>query len=222
MSDAPAGYGYTPAEHSRVLEQFVERLGLRDLTMMVQDWGGPIGLGLAGCRPELLRRVVIGNTFAWPNDRVWRVRMFSWLMGGPIGRLLTWWFNFVPRVFFTRGLARRPPPEVLDMYFAPWRNRARRAAAVIAPRQLVAASGYLRGVEANLPRIADRPALIVWGLKDFAFRQSERERFEQIFRNHRTLLIDQASHFLQEDAGDQIADAIRGFVRECEPTLVKE
>jgi haloalkane dehalogenase len=49
------------------------------------------------------------------------------------------------------------------MYFAPRRNRARRAAAVIAPRQLVAASGYLRGVEANLPRIADRPALIVWG-----------------------------------------------------------
>jgi haloalkane dehalogenase len=181
---------------------------------MVQDWGGPIGLGLAGRQPLLMKRVVIGNTFAWPHDHVRRVRMFSWLMGGAIGVVLTWWFNFVPRVFFSRGLARRPPPEVLDMYFAPWRNRARRTAAVIAPRQLVAASGYLRQVEADLPRIADRPALIVWGLKDFAFRDAERKRFEQIFRTHRTILIDQASHFLQEDAGEQIADAIRVFCRE--------
>lgn len=221
MSSVARGYGFTPPEHSLVLEHFVDSLGLRDLTFMVQDWGGPIGLGLAGRRPELLRRVIIGNTFAWPHDRVWRVRMFSMLMGGPVGAVFNWWFNFVPIVFFTRGLARRPPPEVLNMYFAPWRDRARRRPAVIAPRQLVAASPYLREVEANLRRIADRPALIVWGLQDFAFRDAERTRFEQIFRNHRTVLIDQASHFLQEDAGDQIADAIRRFLRESEPTFVK-
>src|SRR6516162_924 len=82
MSDAPAGYGFTPKEHSRVLEHFVDHLGLRQFTMMVQEWGGPIGLGLAGRRPDLVSRLIIGNTFAWPHDRVWRVRMFSALMGG--------------------------------------------------------------------------------------------------------------------------------------------
>ena len=214
MSDARAGYRFTPREHSVVLEHFVDGLGLRDMTMMVQDWGGPIGLGLGGRRPELVRRLVIGNTFAWPHDRVWRVRMFSWVMGGPIGVVFTRWFNFVPKVFFSRGLEHRPPPDVLDMYFAPWRNPARRKAAVVAPRQLVAASAYLREVESNLYRIAARPALIVWGLKDFAFRDNERHRFEQIFPEHRTLLIDRASHFLQEDAGDQIAAAISTFCRE--------
>jgi haloalkane dehalogenase len=135
-------------------------------------------------------------------------------MGGPIGRSLTWWFNFVPLVFFTRGLAKRPPREVLEMYFAPWRNRARRTAAVIAPRQLVVASPYLREVESNLARIADRPALIVWGLRDFAFRAAERERFERTFPKHKTVRIFDASHFLQEDAGEQIAAAIRGFLSE--------
>jgi haloalkane dehalogenase len=139
--------------------------------------------------------------------------MFSALMGGPVGALFTWWFNFVPKVFFSRGLARRPAADVLQMYFAPWRNRARRGPAVIAPRQLVAASPYLHEVERNLRRISDRPALIVWGLKDFAFRDAERRRFEQIFSNHRTVLINQASHFLQEDAGEQIADEIRAFLR---------
>jgi haloalkane dehalogenase len=211
MSDAPAGYGFTPKEHSRVLERFVDCLGLKEFTMMVQDWGGPIGLGLAGRRPELARRLIIGNTFAWPLVNERRVRIFSWVMGGPIGRSLTLGFNFVPRYFFARGLAQRPAPEVLEMYLAPWRHRARRIAAVIAPRQLIAASTYLREVERNLPRLADRPVLIVWGTKDFAFGSAERERFERIFLKHRTVLFNDASHFLQEDAGDRIAEAIRAF-----------
>ena len=86
MSDAPRDYGFTPGEHSAVLERFVDHLGLRDLTIMVQDWGGPIGFGFAGRRPELVRRFIIGNTFAWPLDDERRIRLFSALMGGPVGR----------------------------------------------------------------------------------------------------------------------------------------
>jgi haloalkane dehalogenase len=117
----------------------------------------------------------------------------------------------VPRAFFARGFAQKPPPEVLDMYFAPWRNRARRTAAVIAPRQLIRATGFLREVEAGLPKLAGRHALIVWGLRDVAFRDAERQRFERSFPEHTTVLFDNASHFLQEDAGDQIAQAIKTF-----------
>jgi haloalkane dehalogenase len=65
-----------------VLEHFVDRLRLKDLTMMVQDWGGPIGLGFGGRRPELVRRLIIGNTFAWPLAAERRLRIFSWIMGG--------------------------------------------------------------------------------------------------------------------------------------------
>lgn len=216
MSDAPAGYGFTPREHSILLEHFVDRLGLRDLTIMVQDWGGPIGLGLAGRRPELVRRLIIGNTFAWPLDGERRIRVFSWVMGGPIGRSLTSLFNFVPRFFFRRGLAQKPDPQVLALYLAPWRERARRVAAVIAPRQLIAASPYLREVEAGLAKLADRPALIVWGTKDFAFRDAERARFERSFPRHRTVLLNDSSHFLQEDAGERIAEAFKAFRKEID------
>jgi pimeloyl-ACP methyl ester carboxylesterase len=77
MSDAPPGYGFTPREHSTMVERFVDRLGLKDLTIMVQDWGGPVGFGLAGRRPELARRFIIGNTFAWPLVGEARIRVFS-------------------------------------------------------------------------------------------------------------------------------------------------
>ena len=132
MSDAPPGYGFTPREHSMVLEHFVDRLGLGDLTIMVQDWGGPIGLGFAGRRPELVRRLIIGNTFAWPLSGEWRIRLFSWVMGGPIGWSLTWAFNFVPKFFFARGLAQKTAPAVREMYLAgpgsAWCSRHRASA----------------------------------------------------------------------------------------------
>ena len=213
MSDAAPGYGFTPAEHSAVVERFVDKLGLTGLTLMVQDWGGPIGLGLAGRRPELVRRLIIGNTFAWPLTDL-RVRAFSGALGGPPGRLLTRWFNLAPRVFFARGFAQPVPAEVMELYLAPWRDPARRAPAAIAPRQLVAAAPYLAEVEARLPKIADRPALIAWGLKDFAFRDAARRRFEEAFPRHRTVALADASHFVQEDAGDRIASEFKAFCRE--------
>ena len=64
LSTAAPGYGYTPAEHAAVVEQFITTLDLSGITMMVQDWGGPIGLGVAGRHPERLAALVIGNTWA--------------------------------------------------------------------------------------------------------------------------------------------------------------
>jgi haloalkane dehalogenase len=218
MSSAPAAYGYTPPEHREMLEHFVDRLALRDLTIMVQDWGGPIGLGFAARHPELVRGLIIGNTWAWPHDHDRRIRAFSWIMGGPVGKALTRKFNFVPRVFFSRGFAQPIDPEVLNLYLAPWRDPLRRAPAVIAPRQLVAASAYLAEVHADLHKLADLPTLIVWGTKDFAFREANRERFEAAFPNHRTVLFDDASHFLQEDVGESIAEAFKAFAASSDRT----
>ena len=131
-----------------MLERFVDRLGLTDLTLMVQDGGGRIGLGLGGRRRELVHRLIIGNPWAWPHDREPRIRAFSWVIGGPIGQVLTRRFNFVPRVFFARGFAQPIDPRVLELYFAPWSDPDGRTPTVIAPRQLVAASPYLAEIEA--------------------------------------------------------------------------
>ena len=54
FSTAAAGFGFRPVEHARVIERFVEALGLRDATLVAQDWGGPIGLWVAARQPERL------------------------------------------------------------------------------------------------------------------------------------------------------------------------
>ena len=208
MSTGPAGYRFTAREHSAVVERFVDRLGLEDLTLMVQDWGGPIGLGFAGRRSQKVARLVVGNTWAWPHRGDRRISVFSAVMGGPLGRSASFAFNGVVRFFMRRGVVRSLAPDVYAMYLAPFRDRRSRAPVTIFPREPVSAEAYLREVELGLPALRGRPALIVWGTRDFAFGAKERERFEAAFPKHHTVLLD-AGHFIQEDAGAEIARAFR-------------
>jgi pimeloyl-ACP methyl ester carboxylesterase len=71
-SDAPATpYPYTLRHHIQNIEALVLSLGLSDITLVVHDWGGPLGLGFAARHPELIKRLVITNTWAfvrWPGS----------------------------------------------------------------------------------------------------------------------------------------------------------
>ncbi len=212
-SRARAGYGFTPREHSQVIEQFVDALGLRDLTLMVHDWGGPIGLGFAGRRPELVRRLVIGNTWAWPITGDPHFERFSQLMGGPVGRFFILNFNAFVNVFLPLGVRRRKLTRAeMAEYRRPFPTRRSRLPTAIFPREIRASHDYLAEVEHGLVRLAHLPTLLLWATRDIAFRAQERERFETLFANHRTLVLDGAGHYLQEDAPQEIVEAILGFM----------
>ncbi len=213
LSEPPPGYDFLPRTHSQSVEQFFDALKLSKVVLMVQDWGGPIGLGMAGRRPELVKALVIGNSWAWPKDGDPRAKGFSGLMGGPIGRFFGLNFNAIPHVFFAIGTRDPLPDDSLEMYLRPFRRPDRREPTVIFPREIIASREYLSEVDASLARIADRPALIVWGTKDGGFRPPDRERFERTFPKHRTVLLETAKHFIQEDEPGRVAAEIRAFLR---------
>ena len=207
LSDAADGFGFTAREQARVVVDFIDHLDLTAVGVMMQDWGGPIGIFAAQARPERIDRLIIGNTFSWPL-RSFGVRMFSLIMGGVPGRAGAYLFNGVIRFFFVRGVVNKLPPEVSTMYFAPFRERRGRHPTHIFPRQLVAAEPFLRDLEQGLPAIRDKPALILWGDSDFAFGDAERTRFRNAFSNHRDITLSKAGHFIQEDASEEISTAI--------------
>src|ERR1700730_5480010 len=93
LSRAAPGVAVRPREHARVIEQLLLQLDLNGVTMMVQDWGGPIGFAAATRHPERFKAFVIGNTWAWPKSD-FGTQVFSRLMGGPIGGYLILRRNF--------------------------------------------------------------------------------------------------------------------------------
>ena len=213
LSTAPSDYGFTPEEHSRVIEQLVLHLGLTDITMMVQDWGGPIGFGIAVRNPRLFSGFIVGNTIAWPvND--FFMEMFSRFMGGPPGRYLCMERNFFVNVLIPLGVRRKKlPPAVMEAYRGPFINKEQRKATYIFPGRFLGSLGYLKNLEAALPAVRNLPALIVWGERDTAFRKAQREKFENFFPNHQTIILKRAAHYIQEEAPEEIAAAIRNWDR---------
>lgn len=216
LSVARPGYDHLPASHLAVVERFVDAIGLQDFTPFVQDWAGAIGLGLAGRRPERIRALVIGNTMAWPvNDDPHFVR-FSRLMGGPIGGFAIRHFNAFVNVMIPAGTKRRSlTREEMGAYRRPMATVARREATHVFPREIVGSTPFLAEVASTLPRLAQKPALLCWGDKDVAFREKELKRMQALFPKARTLPLPGSGHFVQEDAPDEIAAALRSWWREA-------
>lgn len=209
LSTAPTGYRYTIAEHARIVEGFVEQLGLRDVTVMVQDWGGPIGFWVATRHPEWFRAFVIGNTWAWPLHDL-STRLFSTTLGSRgLGGLLVKQADLFVNVFMRGGIRlRKLSPAERRMYQQPHPTPASREPVHVMPREILAAHDLLTDVERGLERVADKPALIVWGDKDLAFKAAHRSRWERTFPQHQTRILRGASHYIQEDAPDEIITAI--------------
>lgn len=212
LSSARPGYRYLPEEHAAVVVAFLDQLGLSGATLVVHDWGGPIGLYAAEQRPEMFERLVVANTWAWPLNGSLPVELATRLIGGPIGRELTRRVNLFVNAMIPAGhRLRKPTAAEMAHYRQALATPARREASAVLPRRITASRGFLAGVEAGLPELASLPTLIVWGDADVAFRAKERQRWEQIFPDHHTVIVEGAGHFVQSDTPDRFAAAIRDW-----------
>jgi haloalkane dehalogenase len=201
------GYGFTPREHAEVLEALVEQLGLTQITLMVQDWGGPVGFAVATRQPDRFARFVVGNTWAWPKSDL-ATQLFSRALGGPVGRRLILHRNLFVEGILRRAVRRPLPERVAGAYRGPFPTPASRVPMAVLPREILASRPFLASVERGLERLRERPALIVWPTGDPAFRGAERRRWEQLFPDHRTVLLHGAGHYMQEDAPEEIVAAL--------------
>jgi haloalkane dehalogenase len=210
MSKAPSGYGFTPREHADVVSDFTARLGLENLVLVVQDWGGPIGMSYAAGHKENIRGVVIMNTWAWPASVP--QRLFSLVMGGwPVGYWLQTRRNYFARVMLPDGIVHkeRITPALRKAYTDPFPTPVSRKPTWVFPRQIRRAGRWLADIESRLPLLSDIPAEIVWGLKDVpGFPVSEMERWQRYLKDCRSEELDDAGHSVQEDRPERVAAAI--------------
>lgn len=104
---------------------------------------------------------------------------------------------------------RKLDREAMRAYRAVMSTPARREATHVFPREILGSGAWLGEIEKGLTLLRDQEALIVWGTKDVAFREKERLRFESALPRHVTVVVEGAGHFMQEDAPDEIAAALR-------------
>jgi haloalkane dehalogenase len=209
LSDRPPGFGYKADEHARVVGEFVDQLGLDGYLTMGQDWGGPISMAVNVDRADRVRGVVLGNTWFWPTDTL-STKIFSWVMSSPPLQYAILQRNFFVEQMIPAGTQKRLAAEVMEHYRAVQPGRDARKGVAEMPKQLMAAHPLLARLAEEVPaKLGAKPALFVWGMKDFAFRPGPTlPRMRAAFSDHVLVELPNAKHFIQEDAPDEIAGAI--------------
>jgi haloalkane dehalogenase len=205
---------YTFASHYNALEAFVGALGLRGITLVMQDWGGPLGLRLATQHPERIARLVIMNT-----------GLFSGHPGTISSGLQQWRDNsqrvieaLSPGEILRRSMrATELSEEVVRGYDAPFPNRESKAGPRRFPLMIPQCPDDPGGREMKETREAlatwDKPTLVMFSDGDVVFPPAEAERFvESIPNAEGPKIIAGPGHFLQEEAGEQLAEEILAFV----------
>jgi haloalkane dehalogenase len=212
LSDKPAGDGYRPEDQARRLTGFVDALGLKDLTLVVHDFGGPIALALAVAQPERVTRLVLFNTWMWSladspaHARVGRV------LGGRVGRLLYERLGFPVHVLWRHAVRdARYTPAAHAQYVAALREPAARHAAWIYARELIGSSAWYDALWQRRERIAGIPALLVWGSKDPAFAAAL-SRWRTLFTDAEIVEWADVGHAPSEVRGPESAALIRRFL----------
>ena len=211
-SDKPEDVGwYSYDRHVDSVARLVEELDLRGLTLVVHDWGGPIGLRVAVENPERVERVVLLNTGIGggrPPSETWlRFREVVREVGGAldIGRLVE------------AGTARGLPDYVREAYDAPFPTPESKAGVLAFPELVPTDPDHPNTGPMNRVLEAmtkwEKPTLVVWGAEDTVLPSRFAQRFVDLIPGARgPVLIEGASHFLQEDKPDEVAKAIRDFI----------
>jgi haloalkane dehalogenase len=213
-------YEYTLRRRVDDLEALLEHLGLRDnLTLVLHDWGGMIGMAYADRHPGRIQRLVVLNTAAFRLPAGKRLPWSLWLCRNtPAGPFLVRGLNALCRAA-VRVCCRRPlPPGVGDGYLAPYDSWANRVAVLRFVQDIPLGPGdpayaLVAGVEAGLHRFAGLPVLICWGLRDFVFDRHFLHEWRRHFPRAEVHAFPDAGHFVLEDAGDEILARLRDFLR---------
>jgi haloalkane dehalogenase len=213
LSTAAPGFGFTAAEQSGVVRRFVETLDLGGVVPVMQDWGGPIGVGAMLDDPQRYQGMVVGNTYAWPSSLY--MRAFGQVMGGRLtGSLLSQRLNLFVDVMTPVMFRRRTlTPAEKAMYAGPFPTAQSREPVRVMPREISTAHPFLESLEQRLPAITSLPALLVWADRDVAFREPERRRWQALLTDRTDHILRGAGHFWQDDAGEEAAAVIADWWR---------
>ncbi len=204
-----------PESHAHRFAALLDSLDLRGITLFMNDWGGPIGLDFARRHPERVRRLVIANTWCWPVGGDFHFAAFSFLMSSWIGQYLIRHRNLFVNSVMPRAVGDRSilTPEIMAHYRNAQPSPAARAASAALPGYIVGAGDWLRSIWDGRAAFAGKPALLLWGLKDIAFRRKELDRWKRTLPDFELHEFEDCGHFLAEEAPDRVVPALRDFMR---------
>ncbi|MGF1761931.1 alpha/beta fold hydrolase [Aliivibrio kagoshimensis] len=224
FSDKPddSGYDYTLKNRIDDLETLLESLSIRDnITLVVHDWGGMIGMGYAARYPERIKRLVILNTGAFhlPESKP-----FPWALNicrnTLLGTYLVRGFNAFSSAASYVGVKRKPMSKsIREAYVAPFNSWSNRISTLRFVQDIPLKEGdrnyqLVSDIDDSLPLFSTVPTIICWGLKDFVFDKHFLAKWKEKMPHATVNEFSDCGHYILEDASEEVIPMISGFLAE--------
>lgn len=218
LSDKPENYNYTLDNHIKNLENLVKELGLKNITLIVHDWGGPIGIGFAQKNLKLIKRLVILNTACF------EVKQFPWylrfLQIKPIGAIAIRGMNLFCRIAAIVGCTddSLKNEEIRQGYLGPYNNYKNRIAILRFVEDIPFTKSHqakktVENIENNLNLLENIETHIFWGTKDPVFHLGFLAKWRDKLKKAKVRELN-AGHYVLEEANEEILKELKGIL--CE------
>jgi haloalkane dehalogenase len=219
LSDKPASgdYSYRLAQRIADINQLIEKLDLRQITLVAHDWGGAIGMGAAVAAPDRFERFVLMNTAAFRMPKCpWAIHLCHLPLFGPVA---VQGLNLFVRAALRTTVCKheRMTPAVCAGYSAPydsWRNRTAVLRFVLDIPLSPSHPSYqtLLNIEQGLAQFRQNPVCLIWGMQDWCFTPKFLDRFLEFLPQAETHRLADAGHYVMEDAHEQVIPLVEDFL----------
>ncbi|MGW8256336.1 MAG: alpha/beta fold hydrolase [Thermoguttaceae bacterium] len=220
LSEKPprSAYSYRLSQRIADLVGLIEELDLQKISLVAHDWGGAIGMGAAVAKPERFSRFVLMNTAAFRAGRCpFRIRLCHVPV---LGQAAVQGLNLFSKMALDQAVANhdRMTPAVRAGLLAPynsWRNRTAiyRFVCDIPLRPSHPSYQTLLKIEEGLMQFRDYPTCLIWGMKDWCFTPTFLQRFLDFFPRAQVHRLDEAAHYVVEDAPQRIVAILEQFLQ---------
>lgn len=213
LSDKPQHYDYSTQNHSTTLERFILGRKLENITLVVHDFGGTIGLNFAIQYPEKIKRLVILNSWLWSSKNDPDFIKMSKILKSPLLPFLYRYFNFSPQFILPKSFGdRKLSKGLLKQYTKPFADKTQRNGALAFAKSLLIDQDWFEELWSKRQAISEKPTLFIWGMKDPVIKPHNLDKFLSGFKNSQTVTLESCGHFPQEEQAETVTQAMIDFL----------
>ncbi|WOO39585.1 alpha/beta fold hydrolase [Rubellicoccus peritrichatus] len=216
LSDKPQkGFNYQLSDHIENVVRLLEHLKVERFNLIVHDWGGAIGMGLAERFPNRVGKIVVMNTAAFRSQNI--PKRIAICKLPIIGEFIVRGFNGFAWPATWMASRKKLSLQVKAGYLFPyhdWKSRiaTHRFVQDIPLSEKHPSYATLLKVEQSLSKFQNNRMLLLWGIQDFCFDDTFLREWQKRFPKAETVELSNAGHYLLEDAPDETLERIQAFL----------
>lgn len=214
LSDKPEKYDYSTQNHAKMLAQLIEYLGLKQIILVVHDFGGLIGFDYALKFPDNIQKIVVLNSWLWDASNEPSYQKMKKILKSPLLPFLYKYLNFSPRFllplsFFDKSKLTK---GVHKQYTSPFSKPSERMGTLAFAKSLLNDQLWFESLWQKRQVLENKPFLFIWGMKDSFILPQYLDKFASAFPEKTIVKLENCGHFPQEEEKESVLAAIQAFI----------